>query len=66
MIETLLAAAGMRLKEERFEPALEAYERVLALDGVNQAAKKGLVNVSEARQKAKNAKKLIPLTRSRS
>jgi len=61
MIETLLAAAGMRLKEERFDQALEAYERVLALDGVNQAAKKGLVTVSEARQKAKNAKKLIPL-----
>ena len=51
----------MRLKEERFDQALEAYERVLALDGVNQAAKKGLVTVSEARQKAKDAKKLIPL-----
>lgn len=61
MIETLLAAADMRLKEERFDQALEAYERVLALDGVNQTAKKGLVTVSEARQKAKAAKKPIPL-----
>ena len=60
MISTLLAAAQMRLKEERFDQALEAYERVLTLDGVNQAAKKGLVTVSEARQRAKTAKK-IPL-----
>ena len=37
MIATLLAAAEMRLKEERFDSALDAYERVLALDGVNQA-----------------------------
>jgi hypothetical protein len=61
MIETLLATAEMRLKEERFDQALEAYERVLALDGVNQAAKKGLVMVSEARQQAKMEKKLVPL-----
>ena len=59
MIETLLAAAEMRLKEERFDSALEAYERVLALDGVNQSAKKGLVTVSEARRKAKTAKKTV-------
>lgn len=61
MITTLLAAAEMRLKEERFDSALEAYERVLAVDGVNQSAKKGLVTVSEARRRAKAAKKLIPL-----
>ena len=39
----------MRLKEGRFDAALEAYERVLALDGVNQEAKKGLLAVAEAR-----------------
>jgi hypothetical protein len=62
MILTLLSAAEMRLKEGRFDAALEAYERVLMLDGVNQAAKKGLLAVAEARQKAKAAKK-VPLDR---
>jgi hypothetical protein len=60
IIGTLLQGAEMRLKEGRFDAAREAYERVLALDGVNQAAKKGLVAVADARQKAKAAKK-IPL-----
>jgi hypothetical protein len=59
-IIALLAAAEMRLKEGRFEAALEAYERVLAIDGVNQAAKKGLVALTEARRKAKAARK-VPL-----
>jgi hypothetical protein len=58
IILTLLAGAEMRFKEGRFDGALEAYERVLALDGVNQAAKKGLVAVAEARQKAKLAKRI--------
>jgi hypothetical protein len=60
IITTLLAGAEMRLKEGRFAQALEAYERVLALDGVNQAAKKGLLAVAEARAKARVARK-IPL-----
>jgi hypothetical protein len=60
IILTLLAGAEMRLKEGRFDAALEAYEKVLTLDGVNQAAKKGLLAVAEARRKAKVAKK-IPL-----
>jgi hypothetical protein len=60
MIQTLLETAEMRLKEARFDVALEAYERVLALDGVNQAAKKGLLAVSEARRRAK-ASKAVPL-----
>jgi hypothetical protein len=60
IITTLLAGAQMRLAEGRFDAALEAYERVLSLDGVNQAAKKGLLAVAEARQKAKLARK-IPL-----
>jgi hypothetical protein len=50
----------MRLKEGRFDAAREAYERVLAFDGVNQAAKKGLLAVADARQKARTARK-IPL-----
>jgi len=60
IITTLLEGAEMRLKEGRFDAAREAYERVLAFDGVNQAAKKGLVAVADARQKARAAKK-IPL-----
>jgi len=60
IILTLLAGGDMRLKEGRFDSATEAYERVLSLDGVNQAAKKGLLAVAEARVKAKAAKK-IPL-----
>ena len=60
IITTLLAGAEMRLKEGRFDSALEAYEKVLTLDGVNQTAKKGLLAVAEARQKAKAARK-IPL-----
>jgi hypothetical protein len=50
----------MRLKEGRFDAALDAYERVLSLDGVNQAAKKGLLALTEAKRKAKVAK-TIPL-----
>jgi hypothetical protein len=60
IITTLLAGAQMRLAEGRFDAALEAYEKVLTLDGVNQAAKKGLLAVAESRQKAKAARK-IPL-----
>jgi len=50
----------MRLNEGRFDSSLEAYERVLALDGVNQDAKKGLLAVVDARRKAKVAA-AIPL-----
>lgn len=60
LIKALLAGAEMRLKEGRFDAAFEAYERVLALDGVNQAAKKGLLALGEAKRKAKVAK-TIPL-----
>jgi hypothetical protein len=60
IITTLLAGAAMRLKEGRFDAATEAYERVLSLDGVNQAAKKGLLAVADAREKAKTAKR-VPL-----
>lgn len=60
LIQALLAGAEMRLKEGRFDAAIEAYERVLALDGVNQAAKKGLIAVADSRRKAKVAE-TIPL-----
>jgi hypothetical protein len=60
IILTLVAGGDMRLKEGRLDAATEAYERVLSLDGVNQAAKKGLAAVADARQKARTVKK-IPL-----
>ena len=58
IILTLLAGADMRLREGRYDAAVEAYERVLSLDGVNQAAKKGLLAVAESRQRAKTAKRI--------
>ncbi|MCG6925312.1 MAG: DUF4388 domain-containing protein [Acidobacteria bacterium] len=60
LIRRTLDAAAARLAEGRFDAALEAYERVLAIDGLNQEAKKGLLKVSETRRKAKAAK-VIPL-----
>jgi Domain of unknown function (DUF4388) len=60
VITSSLAQAESLLKEGRFDLAREAYEQVLALDGVNQAAKKGLIAVAEARQTAKAAKR-VPL-----
>ena len=60
IITTLLAGGDMRLKEGRFDAATEAYERVLSLDGLNQSAKKGLIAVAEAREKARSAR-LVPL-----
>jgi hypothetical protein len=60
VITSALSQAETLLEEGRFDAAREAYEQVLALDSVNQAAKKGLIAVAEARQKARAAKK-IPL-----
>jgi hypothetical protein len=59
-IALLLRAAEQCIVEKRFDAALEAYERVLGLDALNQAAKKGLVALAEARQRAKVLRK-IPL-----
>ena len=54
----LLAGAEARLAEGRFDAALEGYERVLALDPLNQAAKKGLVAVAESRARARTASRV--------
>jgi hypothetical protein len=50
-IQALLALAYQRLQEKRYEAALKAYEDVLALDRLNQNAKKGLIAAMEARQR---------------
>jgi len=50
-IQGLLALAYQRLQEKRYDAALKAYEDVLALDRLNQNAKKGLIATMEARQR---------------
>jgi len=52
-IHALLALAEERLQEKRFDAARKAYEDVLALDRLNQNAKKGLIATLEARQQEK-------------
>jgi hypothetical protein len=62
VIKAQLSSAAMRIKEARFDAAIEAYERVLSIDGVNQEAKKGLLAVGEARRRARAASR-VPLDR---
>jgi tetratricopeptide (TPR) repeat protein len=52
-IQALLALAYERLKEKRYDSALKAYEDVLALDRLNQHAKKGLLAAVDARAREK-------------
>lgn len=59
-IRELLSTAYQRLQERRFDAALQAYESALAIDRLNQHAKKGLLAVSEARTRER-AKRSIPL-----
>jgi hypothetical protein len=47
-IEELVRLGAQRFAERRYEAALEAYEEVLNLDGLNQQAKKGLIAIAEA------------------
>lgn len=59
-IQDLLAAGAKRLEERRYEEALAAYEEVLAMDRLNQNAKKGLIAVVEARGHERALRK-VPL-----
>jgi Domain of unknown function (DUF4388) len=59
-IVELLKIAAALLQEARFDAAFEAYENVLALDGLNQEAKKGLLAAAEARRKARLVRKVDP------
>ena len=54
-IQALLGLAYQRLQEKRYEAAIKAYEDVLALDRLNQNAKKGLIAAVEARQRERRA-----------
>jgi uncharacterized protein DUF4388 len=55
-----LEIAGQRMDEGRYDAAFDAYESVLALDRLNQDAKKGLLAVSDARRKAR-VKQRVPM-----
>ena len=59
-IQALLALAYERLGEKRFDAARRAYEDVLALDRLNQHAKKGLIATQEARQNQKSRQSIDP------
>jgi hypothetical protein len=59
-IEGLLAGARRRVAEGRLSQALEAYQEVLGLDSLNQEAKKGLVAVSEARERQRRLRRVPP------
>ena len=50
-MQSLLAEAEKKLREKRYDEARQAYEDVLALDRLNQNAKKGLIAAMEARQR---------------
>ena len=60
VIKDLLKAASDRLAEKRYDKALEAYEKVLSIDRLNQNAKKGLIAVIEARNRER-ALRQVPL-----
>jgi hypothetical protein len=60
LIRDLLALAAERFLQKRYDRALEAYEQVLAVDRLNQDAKKGLIAVVEARSRDR-ALKTVPL-----
>jgi hypothetical protein len=59
-IQALLALAYERLTEKRYDGALKAYEDVLALDRLNQHAKKGLLAATEARAREKQLRAVPP------
>jgi hypothetical protein len=57
-IQALLGLAYQRLQERRYDSALKAYEDVLALDRLNQHAKKGLIATMEARKREKQQREV--------
>jgi len=59
-VRELLTLAYTRLQERRYDAAQRAYEDVLALDRLNQNAKKGLIVVIEARDRDR-ATREVPL-----
>jgi hypothetical protein len=60
LVREFLSAAAERFAQKRYDKALEAYEQVLAVDHLNQDAKKGLISVVEARTRGR-ALRTVPL-----
>jgi hypothetical protein len=56
VIKDRLRVAAERMDHKRYDQALEAYEQVLAVDRLNQDAKKGLIAVVEARSRDRTLK----------
>jgi hypothetical protein len=59
-IKALLAESQQHVAAHRFENALACYEQVLAIDRINQDAKKGLLAVFQARNRHRAAQS-VPL-----
>src|SRR5262245_5176399 len=59
-IKDRLSIAEERFQAKRYEAAFEAYEEVLALDRLNQHAKKGLLAVIEARDRERALRTVPP------
>jgi len=59
-VKDLLSLAAKRFDERRYDAALELYEEVLALDRLNQHAKKGLLALHEAKRHDQ-ARRAVPV-----
>jgi hypothetical protein len=59
-VNELLTMAYARLQERRYDAAERAYQDVLAIDRLNQNAKKGLLTLAEARARDR-ATRTVPL-----
>jgi len=59
-ISNLLIASKAQLRAHNFDAALAAYEQILALDRMNQDAKKGLIETIEARGHQRIAQRVPP------
>jgi serine/threonine protein kinase len=62
-IEKLLVDADFYMKREKFAQAVEAYEKILALDPANKVASRGLQKAQKALEESKRAPAVTPRPR---